>query len=111
MALNLQSLVADHCPELPDLPNGRISQPDRSPGGNATMMCDSGYLYTRPHDAVRQCLENGTWSGENGTCEGNDKRIFFEQLSSDHSHQVPAAGTLSKIDVDKSKSNAIMPGR
>ena len=65
-------IVAITCPALPEPANGtRLGCP-----GNATMYydtvcqfsCNDGY--TGSGSQVRGCLDNGTWSGQDFTCQG-----------------------------------------
>ena len=55
------------CPALPDIDNGMVSWTGLSPGDVATYTCDSGFILVG--DPTRMCRDNGTWSGEEPTCE------------------------------------------
>ena len=55
------------CPPLPDNDNGVVDWSGLSPGGVATYTCDPGFILVG--DPTRICRDNGTWSGEEPTCE------------------------------------------
>ena len=55
------------CPELPAIENGMVSWSGLSPGGVATYTCDDGFILVG--DPTRICRDDGTWSGEEPTCE------------------------------------------
>ena len=55
------------CPNLPNIPNGRVNQQGNSPGDRATYTCNSGYELD--DESIRTCQNNGRWSGEAPTCE------------------------------------------
>ena len=59
--------VAIMCPPLPDIDNGVVEWSGLSPGGVATYTCDPGFILVG--DATRICRDNGTWSGEEPTCD------------------------------------------
>ena len=65
------------CPVLDAIQYGVANYPDRSVGGVATYDCYSPFLLT-PTGATRTCLENGTWSGEAPTCQGES---YVERIS------------------------------
>lgn len=56
------------CPRPPPIDNGRITEPFRNNFGDKLMYeCDNGYYLTgRQH---RLCLANGTWDGQEPSCE------------------------------------------
>lgn len=62
--------------------NGRIVGNGTRTGGGLRYdtiryFCDEGYWYTGT--ATRSCQRNEMWSGESGTCDGND--FFIMPLS------------------------------
>ena len=62
-------ITAVDCGNLMSLENGNVLVGMTTPGAVAVYTCDTSYeLVGNP---FRQCHENGTWSGEAPTCEGN----------------------------------------
>ena len=55
------------CPPLPDIDNGVVDWSGLSPGGVATYTCDPGFILVG--NPTRICRDDGTWSGEERTCE------------------------------------------
>ena len=55
------------CPELPAIDNGMVSWTGLSPGDIATYTCDPGFILVGV--STRNCGSDGTWSGEEPTCE------------------------------------------
>ena len=59
------------CPELYDPDNGRVMITGSTYGSVAIYSCEPGYELVG--DETRSCEEDGTWSGDEPTCEGNLK--------------------------------------
>ena len=66
-SLHPTSFLVILCPSLPDIDNGMVEVSGLSPGGVATYTCDPGFILVG--DPTRICRDNGTWSGEEPTCE------------------------------------------
>ena len=66
IVIKLLSIVI-MCPALPDIDNGMVEWSGLSPGGVATYTCDPDFILVG--DATRICRDDGTWSGEEPTCE------------------------------------------
>ena len=64
----LSLLLGAGCPRPPSIDNGRIKEPFRNNFGDKLIYeCDNGYYLTgRQH---RLCLANGTWDGQEPSCE------------------------------------------
>ena len=58
------------CPELHAPKHGKIQQQRRKYLSNVTIVCDEGFIYTKPDFIVRRCQRNRAWSGQEGECEG-----------------------------------------
>ena len=67
MSVLLSIVIIIMCPTLPDIDNGMVSRSGLSPGDVATYICDPGFSLVG--DPTRLCRDNGTWSGEEPTCE------------------------------------------
>ena len=67
IAIIMYLLSIAMCPPLPDIDNGVVSWTGLSPGDVATYTCDLGFILVG--DVTRICTDNGTWSGEEPTCE------------------------------------------
>ena len=63
----LWSIAIIMCPALPDPDNGMVTWDNLAPGGIATYTCDSGFILVG--DPTRNCGSDGTWSGEEPTCD------------------------------------------
>ena len=56
------------CPDLPDPVNGLVIITNMQPGvGFAIYICTGEFIING--DAVRNCQDDGTWSGDAPTCE------------------------------------------
>ena len=55
------------CSELPDIDNGMVEWTGLSPGDIATYTCIDGFILVGV--STRNCGSDGTWSGEEPTCE------------------------------------------
>ena len=64
---NIYYCLAIMCPPLPDIDNGVVDWSGLSPGGVATYTCDPGFILVG--EPTRICRDDGTWSGEEPTCE------------------------------------------
>lgn len=62
-------LAAVDCGTLNGIPNGYVEVDGTSLGSTATYICNSGYVLMGAK-GIRQCMENGEWSGEEPRCEG-----------------------------------------
>ncbi len=66
------------CGRLPSPPNGNVATPSGTTVGNgAFYSCDEGLVLTG--STVRFCANNGLWTPDAPTCEGEDqsnKRFF-----------------------------------
>ena len=62
-------ILSGCCPDLEDPLNGMVDQSGKTPGSIAAYFCDALYQVVPPESAVRVCMENGQWSGQEPTCE------------------------------------------
>ena len=52
---------------------------EREPGSLCGLGCFSGYRLVQG-DSLRECQKNGTWSGEQPTCEGKTFLLFVQSF-------------------------------
>ena len=64
----VHTVIIIDCGELDDPNNGQVSLNGTTLGSIATYTCDPGHSLIG--DMERICQENGTWSGNEPTCEG-----------------------------------------
>ena len=64
------------CPALVFPAHGKLEHEHRSYRGTVQIVCDEGFMYSKPKYAKRECLADATWSGENGICESKSTEII-----------------------------------
>ena len=69
---NIKNLGFPLCPELPSVSNGGVRFTGREPGATASYSCDPEYDLSGAQ--TRTCGQDGTWSGQEPTCESK----FYE---------------------------------
>ena len=57
---------SSECPDLPDIPNGSVSESGFTTGSIAVYSCDEGFMLMG--DLERECMNNSMWSGEAPVC-------------------------------------------
>ena len=65
----LYYIAGIECEALTAPENGSIIVGPRTVGSLVIYTCDDGYELSVPQPAYRQCQANGTWSGEEPTCD------------------------------------------
>ena len=68
------------CPESYDLRNGLIQYSSRTYMAEASVLCNEGYIYSKPEAHVIKCQGDNTWSAAEGTCEGVRFLLFCTVL-------------------------------
>ena len=66
------------CDLLPHPPNGQVIVTGTEEGGVAVYICDEGFVLEGT--PIRECGSDGTWSGEEPTCEGDLDNCKYELL-------------------------------
>ena len=67
------------CPPLPDIPNGDVTWNTLVAGGLATYTCNSGFELAGSR--TRTCGNDGTWSGDEPSCQLASGMLSTLQLS------------------------------
>ena len=60
---------------------------------NATVHCDTGYVYSEPDSATRTCQKDNTWSGQGGACNSKFGAEMKRHID------VQNAGAILKISI------------
>ena len=61
--------AAIECEVLTAPENGSIIGGPKTVGSLVIYACDDGYMLSVPQPAFRQCQANGSWSGDEPTCD------------------------------------------